>query len=248
MRTTFAVASILGAMASLSPAMAQERLPTPITVFIAREAARLGIESTPAARNASAPAPRATGSRPSQPLERGNRIRVATTVVAKTAASCDAGGQFPARGEDSPTFRGPDTARLTTPRPVGPIIGRFEGWDGQTLTVLCDNGSAVSIPRGAIARLERLDGTSSRAKAVSTGVLIGIAVGGGGGALVGLSGCASLGHATMCSRGLFPVGILVGAGIGAMAGASVELPDAWTEIDMGTLDKSPGTSAALASL
>ena len=81
MTRTLAFVPLLGLMASISPAVAQERLPASLTQSIAREAVRLGTEAVLVAQDSSVSADQTAAARPARVLPTGTRVRVTAESV-----------------------------------------------------------------------------------------------------------------------------------------------------------------------
>ena len=81
MKFALCLMPILGLVCSSPPAMAQERIPTPLTESIAREAAWMGSEVAASAHDGSASAAQAGSTRPAETLPTGTRVRVTAAAV-----------------------------------------------------------------------------------------------------------------------------------------------------------------------
>ncbi len=250
MRLTFMLVPLTGLLVSVPQAMAQERIARPLTESIAREAARLGTESGLEAQGGPGSAAQSNSNRPAaETLPTGTSIRVTVAPVVEVPGLIritypvspqdvkpGAERRILASDEGSVTLRGPDGGSITVRQPGSQVIGRFEGWDGQILTVVRDDGSVMMIPRGAIAVLEQFRGQSSRAQLAGVGFLKGAGLG----AVVFVAksipehwcfgpSCGPPSH----RNALF---IVAGGAIGALAGALGPV-DQWTKVDVSALDK-----------
>jgi hypothetical protein len=114
------------------------------------------------------------------------------------------------------------------------VDGTLMAVDDDTLTIRPRDGTAdVTVPRMAIAKIERTDGRRSRVRDAGLGALIGLGVG----ALAGLASSTSCEpREWFCSAGFNSTffGIL-GAGAGAVTGAILPPPSRWVEIDESAL-------------
>jgi hypothetical protein len=135
------------------------------------------------------------------------------------------------------TTSGADGQNVTVPRPNRRIVGVLTNVTPQTLTMMRDDGSAVTVPRIAIAKLERQVGRRSRWRATGWGFLIGVGGGAGVGYLIGRS-C----HSTQF-LGCFlepaastSAGVVLGGASGAVVGALARPSQRWLAVPGGWLD------------
>jgi hypothetical protein len=219
MKCAFAFVALLGLVVSSPPAMAQERIPTPLASSIAREAARLGTEAARAAQDASASTTTAW---------------VKYVRDRQLEERLSGGRSVLARDDESVTVLGPEDQRVTLIRPLGRVTGRIDRWDGRTLTVSRADGTLVTVPRGAIARLERRNG---QADPVGRGLLIGAGIGIVAGAGYASSACRCPGcYCDGAQPAIVGVSTVLGLGIGALVGAFTGKSE-WVAVDLSALDK-----------
>ncbi len=250
MRTTFAVAPIVGLMVSLSPAMAQEAATRPLTESIVREAARLGTETAVVPKDGPSQAVQSNSSRPAERVGRGTNIRVTAASVVDVpgvvrlvfpaylqTAERDAGGRLLARDEESMTILRSDGKSVTIPRPRRQIAGAMESWDGQTLTIARGDGSVVTVPRSAIARLERFDGQSSRGESASRGFRLGAGTGLLTMGIISVPMCIQLKCEPARPIAFVAASTIVGGGLGALIGTLGGPRERWKRVDVSALDK-----------
>jgi hypothetical protein len=139
-----------------------------------------------------------------------------------------------ARDDESVTVLGPEDQRVTLIRPLGRVTGRIDRWDGRTLTVSRADGTLVTVPRGAIARLERRNG---QADPVGRGLLIGAGIGIVAGAGYASSACRCPGcYCDGAQPAIVGVSTVLGLGIGALVGAFTGKSE-WVAVDLSALDK-----------
>ena len=138
-----------------------------------------------------------------------------------------------AQDADTVTLRTDDTRELTLLRSGRRVIDRLAGSGSATLTIALERGPFVTIPRSAILRYEREDGRRPRRR----GVLLGLAAGAIGGAVVGLvrgQGCRSSGGFDLHCAGEPAAsalgGALLGGGGGAVIGAFLPRPQRWSPV------------------
>ena len=130
-------------------------------------------------------------------------------------------------------MRGAAGQVVTLPRPGHTIVGTIVGVDDRDVTIARDRGSVVTVPRSAVAQLERSYGRRSRKRAAGLGFLSGA----GGGAGVGfLSGSprkcpgwfATPGApTTQSSVASTLAGVILGGGAGGLLGGLVHPGDRW---------------------
>jgi uncharacterized protein Veg len=146
----------------------------------------------------------------------------------------------PAIGEPVPSHDGMtvtvtvnDGRRFTILRNGGRLVGDIAADAGTSLVLTTDDGRSVSIPRAGIAKHERWNGVVARRR----NVLVGLLVGGAGGALVGLHhgrGCVSHGFVDLHCLGEPATsafgGLLIGGGGGAAVGALWPRHERWVEV------------------
>jgi hypothetical protein len=135
------------------------------------------------------------------------------------------------------TTSGADAPGVTVPRPDRQIVGVLTSVTPQTLMMMRDDGSAVTVPRLAIAMLERQVGRRSRWRGTGWGFLIGAGGGAGVGYLVGRS-CHStkfLGCFLEPAASTFG-GFVLGGASGAVVGAIARPSERWLAVPSGWLD------------
>lgn len=152
-------------------------------------------------------------------------------------ASPDAGSSVPIvrQDADTVTLRTNDTREITLLRSDRRVSGHLASADSATLTIARDGDHSVTIPRSAIVRYEREDGRRSRRR----GVLLGLAVGTVGGAVIGWAhgqGCRSSGGFDFSCAGQpaasTVAGALLGGGGGALVGAFLPRPQRWRSVPL----------------
>lgn len=116
--------------------------------------------------------------------------------------------------------------RITTTRSSGEpatrhhvMIGRFEALDDRTLSVTAADGSAQTVPRRSIYRLEVSDGRHSPARNGVIGAVLG-AIGGGAVASMSARDCPQQGGSGFapCFGAAFGAGALLFGGVGRRNG------------------------------
>jgi len=156
----------------------------------------------------------------------GARIRVVTTSTVEIRGlirldSLTTTGRVLVSDEDTVTTTGGlDRPNVTLPRPGRKIIGVIAGLQQETLTMTREDGVVLTVPRGAIASLERQASERSRKRGAGLGFLIGGGTGAGIGFLMGNScdssvffGCFMEPEASTFG------GLLLGAVAGTVTGA-----------------------------
>ena len=118
------------------------------------------------------------------------------------------------------TSGGLDRPKVTLPRPRRTVVGVIAGLQQETLTLTREDGVVLTVPRGAIASLERQVGERSRKRGAALGLLIGGGTGAGIGFVVGNSchSTAFLGCFMEPAASTFG-GLLLGAVAGTVTGA-----------------------------
>ena len=156
----------------------------------------------------------------------GARIRIVTTSTVEIRGlirldSLTTTGRVLVSDEDTVTTPGgPDRPNVTLPRPNRRVVGMIAGLQHDTLTMTRKDGVVLTVPRGAIASLERQASERSRKRGAGVGFLIGGGTGAGVGFLMGNS-CDStvfLG-CFMEPEGSTFGGLLLGAVAGTVTGA-----------------------------
>lgn len=139
------------------------------------------------------------------------------------------------------TAGGVDGQSLTVPRPTRRLVGVITHVAPQTLSIMRDDGSAVTIPRAAIARVEQQIGRRSRWRGAGWGFLIGGGGGAGVGYLIGRNchSTAFLGCFLEPAASTFG-GLLVGGVAGAVLGAVVPPSEQWLAVTANWLDGQRG--------
>jgi hypothetical protein len=135
------------------------------------------------------------------------------------------------------TIGGADRPSVTVPRPSRRVVGTIAEIELQTLTITREDGSAVTVPRAAIERLEQQIGLRSRKRGAAFGFLIGGGAGAGMGFLIG-SSCHSskfLGCFLEPEASTFG-GLILGGAAGAVLGAIAPRSERWKAVPMGWLD------------
>jgi hypothetical protein len=234
MRFAVVFVPFVGLAASIPPAMAQERIPAPLSASIAREAVRLSTEAAArVVQGGSASAAQANSSRPAETLTVGTRVRVtASSSVEVPGGTTIQPLPVLASDEVTETFRLAGGQRVTVPRPRAQVDGRFEGWDGQNLTVTRADGTLVTVPRGAIARLERRNGQADR---VGSGLLIGAGIGILAGVGYASSHCRGGGCYAWVQPTMVGLSTVLGCWVGTMVGHAFSNP--WTKVELSALGK-----------
>ncbi len=250
MRLTSALVPLLVLTASVPSATAQERFAGPLADSVAREAARLGTEAVPGAQDSSASPSQPTSSRRADPLPAGTRVRLTAgpvvdvpglirldTSVAYQSEAKNAAAGIVSSDETAVTVQDSNRRRVTVPQPRAIIVGRVERWDGQILTVARESGPVISIPRGAIARLDRFDGTTPRSESARRAFIAGARVCGGIGGAFSLAGIGAWQWRAPVAVILATTPALLCGGVGALAAAAGGPQDRWMPIDVTSLDK-----------
>jgi hypothetical protein len=202
------------------------------------------------AQQADAPDPRnggieAPGAVPSEALSptglEGARVRITTDSVVELPGIAllggnDTTGNIVEKDRHSVTIEIADSTRVTLPRPRRTIIGLLAELDTNTMIVSQDEGARLTIPRGAVAKLEISNGRHSRTRKALFGLAIGAASGLTVGHVIGsrcqgkpgvpLSGLRCIGepHASMAA------GLLFAGGGGALIGALLNPGERWSEV------------------
>jgi hypothetical protein len=132
---------------------------------------------------------------------------------------------------------------VTIVRPLRRAVGLITHSDPTRLLVDSGGGATVTIPRDAIAQYEVSKGRASRRR----NVLIGVLVGGGLGAVIGFaagSACHEepsqgfgFGNCYMAAEGGGVIGLMFGAGGGALIGALVPRHERWSTRPLSQLPK-----------
>jgi hypothetical protein len=140
--------------------------------------------------------------------------------------------------EETVTVHATGSNAITLPRPRRKVVGIVKTADSQVLTLVRKDGStAVVVPRGAIAKVERANGRRSRARAAGLGFLIGAGGGAGVGYLIGAS-CNPTGFLGCFLEpwGSMFAGVILGGGVGALVGAVSPPQVRWKTVSGDWLD------------
>ena len=130
---------------------------------------------------------------------------------------------------DSVTIRKADGEQVALVRPRRTIVGVLAIRADGTLTIERDHLPILTIPRAAIAKLERFGGRSSRGRSAGRAFLYGAAGGGIVGLVVG-NGCKSSGAFCLGEPATSAfAGVLIAGGAGAVIGALTPR-QRWTEV------------------
>jgi len=124
--------------------------------------------------------------------------------------------------------------RLTTASAV--TIGTLTSADDSQVVVSRDDGSAVGVPRLSIVRLEQSDGRRSRKRSV----LLGLLIGGGGGAGIGYAIGRRCHSTAFLGCFLEPgastlAGLLLGGGGGVLLGTFTPRGERWRPLSVASL-------------
>lgn len=127
-----------------------------------------------------------------------------------------------------------------------PLVGRFVSVGTGAVTVAVSEGDTVAVPRESISRFDLYMGSKSGA---GKGALTGLAIGAAAGALIGVAGAASDDDSFYdysASEGALSGAVgfgMLGAGIGALIGATKQLPR-WQATVLPTVAVRPDGSEA----
>jgi hypothetical protein len=161
------------------------------------------------------------------------RITISSALTARDVSAmvgADRSVSHVRTAERTIIVQAPQAPPLVLPAPGATFVGIVLAVDNQAVSIKAEGvSSALTVPRAAIARLERADGRRSRVRYAALGSLIGLS----GGALAGLASASSCGPTELlCSPalGAFAGGI-VGAGTGAVIGAIMPPAERWTAVD-----------------
>ena len=175
------------------------------------------------------------------------RVRITTTAVVDLAGvvrfdgtHAVASGSVLAVDDDSISIRTGTGEIVRAPRPRRQIVGAVGDLKADTVTIVQDHRSAITVPLGAIAKVERSLGASAESHRVRRGLLVGAAVGTGIGFVSGNTRrCpgwfAPAGSPATQRCFLEPVastvfGGLLGVGAGALMGMFERPPELWTVV------------------
>jgi hypothetical protein len=185
--------------------------------------------------------PRNTALQPDAVIGARMRIRTASTIelpgLIRLEEQTISGPVVSSDVDTVTTTSGADEQGVTVPRPNRRIVGVLTNVTPQILTMRRDDGSAVTVPRIAIAMLERQVGRRSRCRAAGWGFLIGSGGGAGVGYLIGRS-CHStqfLGCFLEPAASTFG-GVVIGGASGAVIGALARPSERWLAVPSGWLD------------
>jgi len=140
--------------------------------------------------------------------------------------------------DDTVTTTGDVEGRIVTvPRPTRRVVGIITNVTPQTLTIMRHDGSAITVPRAAIAKVEQQIGRRSRWRGAGWGFLIGGGGGAGVGYLIGRNchSTAFLGCFLEPAASTFG-GLVLGGASGTVIGALAPPSERWVAIPVGWLD------------
>jgi hypothetical protein len=170
------------------------------------------------------------------------RVRITTSRVVEVpgVVRLEGGtttGSIVSSDADTVTVTGLGDQVVTVSRPQRSFVGAITETSEQTVTVARDRGPAVTIPRAAIARLERRDGRRSRGRSAALGFLIGAGGGAGVGFLIGAN-CHPSGFLSCFLEpwGSTLGGVILGGAAGAVFGALIRPPERWKRVPLDWLD------------
>ena len=165
------------------------------------------------------------------------RIAVSSSATVRELAAMLAASEvpnIPARGRTI-TLRNRDGQEILVPAPGTTVTGVLLAVHDEVVLLQSDHDGApasLSVPRAAIAKLERMAGRRSRARYAGIGALLGFGVGG----LAGLASASCEPNEFFCSTGLAALGGAgFGAIVGAVAGAIIPPAARWIPIDDASL-------------
>jgi hypothetical protein len=164
------------------------------------------------------------------------RITVSSTVTKRELAAMLGASEATVTELDRMiTLRSPDGQKRVVPAPGTSIIGVLLAVDDLAVVLKSDRRRASSpftVPRAAIAKVERMAGRHSRARYTAFGALLGFGVGG----LAGFASVSCQPNEWFCSRGLGVLaGAVVGTTVGATTGAIMPPARRWIPLDEASL-------------
>jgi hypothetical protein len=172
----------------------------------------------------------------------GARIRIMTTSTVEVPGlirldrQTITGRVLLSDGDTVTTSDGLDRPKVTLPRPRRTVVGVIAGLQQETLTLTREDGLVLTVPRGAIASLERQVGERSRKRGAALGLLIGGGAGAGIGFVVGNSchSTAFLG-CFMEPAAATVGGLILGAVAGTVTGAFFGPRQSWQTVPLSWL-------------